>query len=50
MPYTITQTGANEWTIRNRESGKVVGRSKTKKDAEASVRARMAGEFGKGKK
>ena len=49
MPYTITQTGPSEWTIKNRDTGKVVGRSKTKKDAEASVRARMAAEFGNNK-
>lgn len=46
MPYKIEQTGPNEWVIRNLNTGKVVGHSKSKKDAEASVRARLAGEHG----
>lgn len=44
MPYKIEQTGPDEFVIRNLDTGKVVGHSKTRKDAEASVRARYASE------
>lgn len=43
MPYDIEQRDG-EWVIL--KDDKVVGHSKSKKDAEASVRARLAGEFG----
>ena len=39
MPYSIREgTGARPWKIL--KHGKVIGSSKTKKDAEASIRAR----------
>lgn len=42
MPYTITRgSGQRPWKIRR--YGVTVGSAKTKKDAEASVRAREAG-------
>lgn len=43
MPYKVVKrTGAKPYKIVNKETGKVVGSSETKKKAEASVRARMA--------
>jgi hypothetical protein len=47
MPYAVRQTGQNEWSIVRTDTGKVVGKSKTKKDAEASVRARYMAEHKK---
>ena len=46
MPYTIrhVEGGSRPWKIINTETREIVGTSKTKKDAEASVRARYAGE------
>jgi hypothetical protein len=47
MPYTIKYKpsgDARPWKIINKETGKTVDSSKTKKDAEASIRARYAGE------
>lgn len=45
MPYIIEKrSGAKPYKIINKNTGKVVGSSKTKKDAQASVRARYAGE------
>lgn len=44
MPYKIEERDG-EWLIL-KDTGKIVGRSKTKADAEASVRARLSGEFG----
>jgi hypothetical protein len=52
MPYNIKykpDKGGRPWKIINKETGRVVGSSKTRKAAEASVRARMAGEHGKKK-
>lgn len=43
MPYSIKKQGQG-FAIVNRETGKVVGHSKTKQQAQASVRARYAGE------
>ena len=45
MPYLIEKQG-EEWVIKKKDGGQIVGHSKSKKDAEASVRARLAGEFG----
>jgi len=49
MPYRIAykpvKSGKN-WVIVDKETGKVVGRSVSKEKAEASVRARLAGEHG----
>jgi len=45
MPYTIVKrSGARPYKIINKNTGKTVGTSKTRKDAEASVRARYRGE------
>jgi hypothetical protein len=47
MPYRIVKrTGDRPWKIINIDRNEVVGSSKTKKMAESSVRARLAGEFG----
>ncbi len=43
MPYTVSKMGDMYAIIRNAD-GKVVGKSKTKQKADASVRARMSGE------
>lgn len=43
MPYTIKQQG-RKWAIVNKQTGKVVGTSSSKKMAEASARARMSAE------
>jgi len=45
MPYAIKKSGAG-FDIVKKASGKVVGHSKTRADAESSIRARMAGEHG----
>lgn len=51
MPYKVIKTaGAKPWAIINKNTGKTVGRSDTKADAESSVRARLAGEHGRRKK
>lgn len=45
MPYKIKKKpikGNKDWAIINKEKNKIVGRSTTKKKAEASVRARYA--------
>ncbi len=48
MPYEIYKgTGKRPWKIKNKITGKIVGTSLTKKDAEASVRARYWGAHGK---
>ncbi len=46
MPYKIEckKGQARPWKIINKVTGKVVGSSLTKKDAEASIRARYVGE------
>jgi hypothetical protein len=50
MPYTIRkQSGPRPYKIVKPNTGKVVGSSVTKKDAEASIRARWAGEAKKRK-
>jgi hypothetical protein len=47
MPYKVVKrTGAKPWKIINIDRNEVVGSSTTKKLAESSVRARLAGEFG----
>lgn len=54
MPYEVRfrpklPPRGRPWKIWNLDKRKYVGSSKTKKNAEASVRARLMGEFG-GKK
>jgi hypothetical protein len=47
MPYKIVKrTGKKPWKIINLDRNEVVGSSTTKKKAEASARARLAGEHG----
>jgi len=47
VPYKIVKrSGAKPWKIINRITGKVVGSSTSKAKAEASARARLAGEHG----
>lgn len=47
MPYRIVKrTGAKPWKIINKDRNEVVGSSTSKAKAEASARARMAGEHG----
>lgn len=43
MPYTIRKRG-KRWAIINRDTGRTVGTSATKRKAQASVRARYAAE------
>jgi hypothetical protein len=45
MPYTIRKVkgAARPYKIVNKDTNKVVGSSKTKADAQASIRARYAG-------
>lgn len=43
MPYTIRKRGS-EWVIL--KGGKVVGKSRTKANAQRSVKARLAAEHG----
>lgn len=45
MPYDIKSVNGG-FDIVKKDTGKVVGHSKTRKDAEASIRARFAGEYG----
>jgi hypothetical protein len=47
MPYEVKKQGG-QWAIIRKTDGKVVGHSDSKAKAEASVRARMAGEHGGG--
>ncbi len=42
MPYRVEKRGT-KYAIVNRNTGQTVGKSSTKKKAEASIRARMAG-------
>lgn len=46
MPYTtkFIEGGSKPWKIVKVDTRTIVGSSKTKKDAEASIRARMSGE------
>ena len=46
MPYEVIKIVEGVWAIKNKQTGKIVGYSDTKEKAEASVRARMAGEYG----
>ncbi len=48
MPYSIqyVKGAVRPWKIINKRTGKVVGSSKSRKAAQASVRARHAGEKG----
>ena len=43
MPYSIRKANSG-YDIIKKDTGKKVGHSKTRKDAEASIRARYAGE------
>ena len=45
MPYKIEKR-KNKWVIIDETTGKPVGESDTKADAESSARARLAGEHG----
>lgn len=48
MPYKIEKrSGARPFKIIKKDTGKVVGSSITKAQAQASIRARYAGEHGK---
>lgn len=50
MPYRIERrSGAKPWKIIAKDTGKVVGSSTSKAKAQASIRARHAGEKGKGR-
>ena len=40
MPYTVRKRGPKKWAIVNKQTGRVVGHSRTKKDAQASARIR----------
>ena len=45
MPYKIRKgKGTRKWQIVNQDTKKIVGTSLTKKDAEASIRARYLNE------
>ena len=45
MPYTVRKgKGATPYKIVRKDIGKVVGASKTKREAKASIRARYANE------
>ena len=45
MPYKVVKrTGAKPWKIVNEDRNETVGSSTTKAKAQASVRARLAGE------
>jgi hypothetical protein len=54
MPYKIEHKEGHKnsrgepapWVVVNKDRNEVVGSSTTKEDAEASVRARLAGEYG----
>ena len=47
MPYkTVKRKGKKPWKIIALNTGKVVGSSTTKKNAQASIRARNAGAHG----
>jgi hypothetical protein len=48
MPYKVVKrSGERPWKIIKTTTGEVVGSSKTKEDAEASVRARYAPKKGR---
>lgn len=50
MPYRAEyrplKRGKKHWAIINKDTGRIVGRSTSGKNAEASIRARLAGEHG----
>ena len=47
MPYTVKKgSGPRPWKIVRKDTGKVVGSSTSKAEAQASVRARYAAEGG----
>ena len=47
MPYRIVKrSGAKPWKIISKDTGKIVGSSTTKKNAERSAHARLAGAHG----
>jgi hypothetical protein len=49
MPWGVKhspQKGPKDWAIVKKTTGEVVGRSTTKKKAQASIRARFASEYG----
>jgi hypothetical protein len=46
MPYKVQKSG-DKWKIINKNTGKTVGTSDSKAKADASVRARLAGEHNK---
>jgi len=44
MPYKVTKTsGSRPYKIKNKNTGKTVGTSTSRKNAKASIRARHAG-------
>lgn len=45
MPYNVRKSG-KKYAIVNKKTGKTVGKSTSKKKAQSSVRARLAGEHG----
>jgi len=49
MPYSVRKSGT-KYQIVNKDTGKVVGTSDSKAKAEASIRARYAGEGGNAKR
>ena len=50
MPYRVRykplKRSRENWAIINKDTGRIVGRSTSEKKAEASARARLAGEHG----
>jgi len=47
MPYKIEKgAGSKPYKIVNAQTGEQVGASKSKADAQASINARLAGEYG----
>ena len=46
MPYSIRKAKSGGYNIVNKSTGKKVGHSNSKTNAEKSVRARLAGEHG----
>lgn len=47
MPYKVTKKpikGRKDWAIINKNTGRIVGRSTSKRKAQASVRARYSAE------
>ena len=47
MPYKLKHgSGAKPWKIINKATGKQVGSSKTKEEAQSSIKARMGSEHG----